>query len=800
MQNKEYNYLDLLGKGLDPYQEQACCRTENTIIAAGAGSGKTQVLASRFAWLVMSKNIPAKKILTLTFTNKAAAEMYFRIYKSLSELATNPNTPQKEKERAAIAIEEFSEVHIQTLDSYCKNIVSQAANRYGISPDFSIGSDDSNMSLQALQFVLKNRDNPAIKHFLGNSDLQAFAKSYFYNPITQYTSIADNTNLFAQNFQKQASEIQNDWNNRLSKINQIPSDLSSLISEISFDKDDNNFIIINNTINNFPELSKISSLNELENDDSDVVTQIKELNNILSQLFNVKLGSKNIYKELSTYIKSILNDTLLFSIIGFVLEYSYIKELSSLLDDFSAQSNESKRKSSSLSFSDVTKLTIKILSEQKDILIQEQNAYDKIMIDEFQDNNKLNRDLLFLLSQNEDRELDSEKLFFVGDEKQSIYKFRGADVSVFNELKNDLNTTPLQMIYNYRSNNSLLASFNKLFSNQNEDGSQTINQAVFDATSEYSFEATFPKEAHAKKSILDEKGKRKELETCQHTKENINAHICMLNTKLLESDDEEFLSSDNQQAYFIAKKIKEIYLATPESERKYSHFAYLDKSRRKRRFLKNWLNHFGIPYNLDSQGDLFSEAPVNDIYSFFKLCVYPSDTLAFATYLRSPFSRLSQQSVNTILAIIKKESKNIPQNNSSCFDEKFTTHIEKELSPKEYENYKKTKDFFEENKTLVLSQKITKSLTTLWYKTGYYYETLQNTKVNLLAEQYDLLFEIARQCDSNGKNIGNFVDALSQLKNKESDLYGSDNDDIEFDMKDISYPIEIGRASCRERV
>ena len=346
------------------------------------------------------------------------------------------------------------------------------------------------------------------------------------------------------------------------------------------------------------------------------------------------------------------------------------------------------------------------------------------------------------------------------------------------------------MIYNYRSNNSLLASFNKLFSNQNEDGSQTINQAVFDATSEYSFEATFPKEAHAKKSILDEKGKRKELETCQHTKENINAHICMLNTKLLESDDEEFLSSDNQQAYFIAKKIKEIYLATPESERKYSHFAYLDKSRRKRRFLKNWLNHFGIPYNLDSQGDLFSEAPVNDIYSFFKLCVYPSDTLAFATYLRSPFSRLSQQSVNTILAIIKKESKNIPQNNSSCFDEKFTTHIEKELSPKEYENYKKTKDFFEENKTLVLSQKITKSLTTLWYKTGYYYETLQNTKVNLLAEQYDLLFEIARQCDSNGKNIGNFVDALSQLKNKESDLYGSDNDDIEFDMKDISYPIE----------
>ena len=86
MQNKEYEYLDLLGKGLDPYQEKACCRTENTIIAAGAGSGKTQVLASRLAWLVMSKNIPANKILTLTFTNKAAAEMYQRIYQSLVDI------------------------------------------------------------------------------------------------------------------------------------------------------------------------------------------------------------------------------------------------------------------------------------------------------------------------------------------------------------------------------------------------------------------------------------------------------------------------------------------------------------------------------------------------------------------------------------------------------------------------------------------------------------------------------------------------------------------------------------------
>ena len=91
--SKSYEYLDLLSKKLDDRQKKVCCRTGNTVVAAGAGSGKTQVLATRFAWLVMSCNVPASKILTLTFTKKAAGEMYDRIYQTLSFFAQNPQTP-----------------------------------------------------------------------------------------------------------------------------------------------------------------------------------------------------------------------------------------------------------------------------------------------------------------------------------------------------------------------------------------------------------------------------------------------------------------------------------------------------------------------------------------------------------------------------------------------------------------------------------------------------------------------------------------------------------------------------------
>ena len=306
MQNKEYEYLDLLGKGLDPYQEKACCRTENTIIAAGAGSGKTQVLASRFAWLVMSKNIPANKILTLTFTNKAAAEMYQRIYQSLVELSNNPKTPAKEKARAKQAIEDFSEVHIQTLDSYCKNIVSQAANRYGISPDFSIGSSDSDLQLQALQFVLKHRENPTIQYYLADSDLQDFAQQYFYAPVNKFTTLAQPNNFFTEGFYKQLKEIVRVWNEKNKTLKNIPSELKNHLAAIEDQKTVPFANDLRTLINYFPEIPTIDESKLLEEiqpksfdikptAENSILHQIEIVSDWITSLSHFDFGRKTLF-------------------------------------------------------------------------------------------------------------------------------------------------------------------------------------------------------------------------------------------------------------------------------------------------------------------------------------------------------------------------------------------------------------------------------------------------------------------------------------------------------------------------
>jgi ATP-dependent exoDNAse (exonuclease V) beta subunit len=112
-----------------------------------------------------------------------------------------------------------------------------------------------------------------------------------------------------------------------------------------------------------------------------------------------------------------------------------LEELHPLLDKLTDQVNDFKRKSGALTFKDTNDLALLALREQESIRKQERDAYDFIMIDEFQDNNAANRDLLLYISKDDNGKLMENRLFFVGDEKQSIYKFRGADVSVFNSLE-----------------------------------------------------------------------------------------------------------------------------------------------------------------------------------------------------------------------------------------------------------------------------------------------------------------------------------------------------------------------------
>ena len=210
----DFSYLNVLPRPLDDHQEKVCFTEKNTVVAAGAGSGKTEVLAKRFAWLIISCGIKVQEILTLTFTNKAAAEMYQRIYRTLGILSESPDVTEDVRKKASQALNDFSLAHIQTLDSYNVSILRQCANRYGIKPDFTIESSDGKRNIKdaALRFMLNHCDDEILPHYCEPGKIQDFADNVLSAAIIGYTTIADPDDFFTQKLEVQAQIVSQAFN------------------------------------------------------------------------------------------------------------------------------------------------------------------------------------------------------------------------------------------------------------------------------------------------------------------------------------------------------------------------------------------------------------------------------------------------------------------------------------------------------------------------------------------------------------------------------------------------------------
>ncbi|MCR4579374.1 MAG: UvrD-helicase domain-containing protein [Treponema sp.] len=782
------SFLELLEKPLDTAQLQALRAENNAVIAAGAGSGKTQVLATRFAWLVLTGQAKADQILTLTFTNKAAAEMYQRIYQTL-KFFSQASLGEKEKTLAQEALKDFANAHIQTLDSYSASIVRQCANRYGIKPDFSTGSADGkhNIRQQAFSYLLGNLNHPAVKAFAKAGGLQNYAEEILAMTIDSYTNLASPKGFFIEKFNLQISKLSEDWNLYFlgdSLLSRAISTVEAALNDNPAKDDLSKAPYVNalrDAINAFYSLKDMECISDQDiHSNSEklqkAIQMVKAFINTFMKLPKFKSG---YIQKIRPLITSMRDDQIKTAnaMLSYISQYPEIRAQMELFDDFMEKVNESKRLSGQLSFTDVTAMALKILKEQEDIRNQEKNAYKKIMIDEFQDNNGRNRDLLYILAlkpgEFEDKgkcviedsienplisqiiirkdgkiiedKRSPGKLFFVGDEKQSIYRFRGADVSVFNELTKDGENELIPMTYNYRSDKELVEAFNLIFKN---------GEGIFLPLSEKTDREIFY-EAYYKKEAL-----KNGIELPELNKENVPIHLAILDEEAYQEKEEwakenelELLPKKEEAAYFIAKKIYEL----GKEEQNWDNFAILDKSRTDRRLITRYLSLFNIPYVLDQASNLFEEGLINDFYNFLRLCVYPNDKNALASYLTSPFCGLSLAKVEELLA-----------DNINLLDEDCMAD----------------QGFFRREAPLVLQRQLTETLSILWQEKGYKYETMLTAETNLCAEHFDLLFELARQADSQGKSIAWFIDQLEIIKHSLS------KEDADLDASSADYPLE----------
>ncbi|MDR2210024.1 MAG: UvrD-helicase domain-containing protein [Spirochaetaceae bacterium] len=748
--------LPFIGE-LDNEQKAAATTLSNVVVSAGAGSGKTRVLAARYAWLIMTGRCKPEEILTITFTNKAANEMYRRIYRLLSECARNPgppgSIPPAMAANAREAVENFYKARIVTLDSFCASAARTICPRFGISPDFK--SDDLQVRDMArslaLRFVLDKRDNPSLQRLIAEKKLRGTAEELFVLPILYHSPISRPLDFTA--FEKiQREEICRRWKECTRRLGEIAGELRRHREALGRAPQEE----LRSILSSIPAPPNIEGLFGGEDREA--------LFRCFTCLAKLKaLGIRKIKNETEPY--TILRENLgefkgtlyprMEALAGHALQWDIVRSVFPLIEEYQELLNRKKRETGILTFNDIAHLAVDGLSLYPGIRQLYKDSLKALMIDEFQDNNSLQRDLVNLLAEKKERtetgvpakgQLEPGRVFYVGDEKQSIYRFRGADVSVFHGLAGETGSS-LSLSRNYRSHPMLIRGFNFIFGGRRSEDDPNPGQGVFLHKTPADYEALY----HWVKPG-DEKGPPEEAAPGGERR----LHFAFFDEgRLAETNGPP--QPEDYEALYIARKIKTLVLEkAPVFDRdekkqrpcRYGDFAVLQRSYTRQHTLERALKLFAVPFNADRPAALFKDAPVNDLWTFLKLLVYPGDRIAYGSLLRSPFVRLSEDAFTLCML-----------GDAPVFDEA----LDAKLPPQDRERYQEARrcyrELLEEQQDLPVSSLLTK----LWYEYGYRHEALWSLPSQVYLDLYDLVFEQARTIEAQGKGLVEFLDYLEDL-------------------------------------
>jgi ATP-dependent helicase/nuclease subunit A len=306
----------------------------------------------------------------------------------------------------------------------------------------------------------------------------------------------------------------------------------------------------------------------------------------------------------------------------------YALEMVNLLLRIDQRLNEEKQKLSALDFDDLELRTLSLL-ERPEVLARTSERYRFFLVDEFQDTNAVQRVLLERLALTKGRR--PANLFIVGDRKQSIYGFRGADVDVFREMTATLlahggEEKPLQL--NFRSQPPLIAFFNHLFAR--------LFQAPDDIPSgEY--------------KNLDQLGyvKHEESEPRRELRDEGPLVEMLVTTKpSLEDDPRAEQDSRVLDAQQVARRILALKRSSPEL--KYGDIALLFRAMTQVQIYESVFRRANIPYQTVLGRGFYEREEITDLIQLLRFLDNKTDEIALAAVLRSPLCGISD---NALLAL-----------------------------------------------------------------------------------------------------------------------------------------------------
>ena len=423
----------------------------NTMISAGAGSGKTKVLTQR-VFNHLANNIDVDRLLVLTFTNAAAAEMKQRVIKLLVE--DNSLEPDLKKAQ----LNKIDSAYIMTFDAYSLFLVKKYHQLLNVDKDIDIA--DSNIingitdkfldEIFEEQYVSNDVFKDIISKYCVKDDdvVKGFVKSL--NKKLDLIYDRDNFIKTYNDLFFSTSHLNNELDSYTSLLLQKLKQVDELLNKIS-ELDD-----LNRFFNNWQGINNLSSYEEVRSYVANIsAVRKKNKEEYDEDALILKDKIKDIIKdinELTKYDKSTLfNDVL--------INKDYVNCLLELAEELNRRINVYKKENNLYDFIDIAKLAIEVVDKNEEIRESIKNNFYEILIDEYQDTSDIQELLISKISNN--------NVYVVGDIKQSIYRFRYANPDIFKKKYEDyskgIGGKKIDLTNNFRSRFEVLRDINLFF-------------------------------------------------------------------------------------------------------------------------------------------------------------------------------------------------------------------------------------------------------------------------------------------------------------------------------------------------
>lgn len=440
----------------------------NLIVSAAAGAGKTAVLTERLCSLVAG-GVPVDRLLVLTFTRAAAAEMKQRISDRLQRAVEEAEDAAQRAYLLAQAAAVGS-AYICTIDAFCTRIIRRHGHVLGLSASLRVADEielavlaanakdatlaalaaEEGETLSALLAAFASEDAAwtAIQALHSFLDAQPEPERWLSEAVDSYRDAAYAERLLETLLSGMQMQLRAVIEALTRCRDAVPPHMPEVISVLDDDLLKYRALLLCRSFDAYREGLSSLSFQTLRFPRGTADSEKKPIQDARRD------AKERIKKQLAALPRSAREETALLARGADVLD-----ALKAAACRYRETLAAAKRKRGVIDFADVERLALALLSEER-IAAEYRQRFLYIAVDEYQDSNGLQEALLARIRR-------EDNLFLVGDVKQSIYRFRGAEPSLFLEKLADWNGgagSRVDLSENFRSAGEVLAAVNSVFS------------------------------------------------------------------------------------------------------------------------------------------------------------------------------------------------------------------------------------------------------------------------------------------------------------------------------------------------